>query len=209
MSEGRPSDGKSNPEVMARLVLSVNPDFQRPSGVHLPLSINFAEFLTPPAARLTDEEIVQRFDHNVKTKYYEQLELFYNLLGNVISWEAKGPRVVAALIDLIEADSTIPSDALFYVRPFGQPVKKSELREIDCICILSFVFGVWHYIITKIRDNTVGADTISYFLDSSGEIRSVRKFVSKIGIETAKKISTSVAPQNVNGKITATQSLKK
>lgn len=197
MSEGRPGDGKSNPEVMARLVRSVNPDFQMPSGRSFNTftsDYKLCRTSDTPAAGLTDEEIVQRFDHQVKTKYYEHLGFFYGLLENTINWEVKGPRLVASLIDLIEEDSTIPSDALFYVRPYGQPVKKSELKKIECICIPSFVFGVWHYIITKIRDNTVGADTISSFLDNSGESRSERKFVSAIGIETVKKISTSVQP---------------
>lgn len=197
MSEGRPGDGKSNPEVMARLVRSVNPDFQMPSGRSFNTftsDYKLCRTSDTPAAGLTDEEIVQRFDHQVKTKYYEHLGFFYGLLENTINWEVKGPRLVASLIDLIEADSTIPSDALFYVRPYGQPVKKSELRKIECICILSFVFGVWHYIITKIRDNTVGSDTISSFLDNSGESRSERKFVSAIGIETVEKIITSVQP---------------
>lgn len=134
MSEGRPGDGKSNPEVMARLVRSVNPDFQMPSGRSFNTftsDYKLCRTSDTPAAGLTDEEIVQRFDHQVKTKYYEHLGFFYGLLENTINWEVKGPRLVASLIDLIEADSTIPSDALFYVRPYGQPVKKSELKKLN------------------------------------------------------------------------------
>lgn len=197
MSEGRPGDGKSNPEVMARLVRSVNPDFQMPSGRSFNTftsDYKLCRTSDTPAAGITDEQIVQRFDHQVKTKYYEYLGLFYGLLENAISWGVKGPWLVAALIDLIEADSTIPSDALFYVRPYGQPVKKSELRKIECICTPSFLLGVWHYIITKIRDNTVGVDTISHFLDDSGESRSERKFVSNIGSQTVDSIEVSLQP---------------
>lgn len=163
MSEGRPADGKSNPEIMTRLVRSVNPDFQMPSGRSFNTftsDYKLCRTSDTPAAGLTDEQIVQQFDHTVKTKYYEHLGLFYGLLENSISWGTKGPWLIAALIDLIEADITIPSDALFYVRPYGQPVKKSELRKIECICTPSFLLGVWHYIITKIHDNTVGVDTI-------------------------------------------------
>ncbi len=197
MSEGRPGDGKSNPEIMGRLVRSVNPGFQMPSGRSFnTFTSNYKLCRTSdtPAAGLTDEQIVQQFDHNVKTKYYEYLGLFYGLLENAISWEIKGPWLVAAFIELIETDTTIPSDALFYVRPYGQPVKKAELRKIECICAPSFLLGVWHYIITKIRDNTVGVDTISHFLDDSGESRSERKFVSNIGSKTVDSIEVSVQP---------------
>lgn len=66
MSEGRPSDGKSNPEIMGRLVRSVNLDFRMPSGR------SFSTFTSDyklcrasdtPVAGITDEQIVQHFDH--------------------------------------------------------------------------------------------------------------------------------------------------
>lgn len=80
------------------------------------------------------------------------------------------------------------------MRPYGQPVQKSELRSIECICIISFIFGVWHYIITNIRDNSVGIETLNYLLDESTEIHAERKFSSDIGKETVSKIKTSVQP---------------
>lgn len=132
MSEGRPADGKSNPEIMTRLVRSVNPDFQMPSGRSFNTftsDYKLCRTSDTPAAGLTDEQIVQQFDHTVKTKYYEHLGLFYGLLENSISWGTKGPWLIAALIDLIEADITIPSDALFYVRPYGQPRLKNQNSE--------------------------------------------------------------------------------
>lgn len=197
VSEGRTSDGKSNPEVFGRLIRSTNPDFKMPSGRSFNTftsDYKLCRSSDTPAASLTDESVIRQFDNIVKTKYYEHLGLFYQLLGNSISWEIKGAWLVAALLDLIEADTTISNDALFYVRPYGQPVPKSELRNLECICVISFVFGVWHYIITNVHDNSVGVATINCLLDKATESRAERKFSSNIGKQTVSEIKTSVQP---------------
>ena len=197
MGEGRFSDGKSNTEIFKRLIYATNPEFQMPSGR------SFNTFTSDykncrksdtVSVNLTDDSVIQKFDAIVKANYYEHLGFFFNLLENSISWEMKGPWLVAALLELIELDNTIPNDALFYVRPYGHPVQKSELRNIECICIISFVFGVWHYIITNVKDNTVGVDTIDYLLSEPSEIRAERKFSSNIGENTVSQIRTSVHP---------------
>lgn len=212
MGEGRMSDGKSNTEIFKRLIYATNPYFQMPSGR------SFNTFTSDykncrksdtVSVNLTDDSVIQQFDAAVKTNYYEHVGVFYNLLENSISWETKGPWLVVALIDLIENDTTIPNDALFYVRPYGQTVQKSELRNIECICIISFVFGVWHYIVTNIKDNSVGTDTINYLLNESTEFRAERKFSSDIGKETITKIKTSVHPPECEWKYYDNSALEK
>lgn len=197
VGEGRSSDGKSNPEIFKRLVQMVNPEFQMPSGRSFNTftsDYKLCRSSDSPSAGLTDSVLVQQFDDVIKNEFYERLGLFYGYMERAIDLERKGPWLVAALIDLIEADETIPADALFHVRPYGHEVKKSELRNIECICILSFLFGVWHYIITNIQDNTVGAATIDLFLEKTSESRAERKFVSDIGKQTINQIKTSIHP---------------
>ena len=195
VGDGRPTDGKSNPDILGKLVWILNPDFRMPEGR------SFATFTSDyklcktndtPAASITDERLIQKFNADIKNDYYSKVRLFYNRLQDAISWETKGNWLVAALIDLIEADETIADDELFYVRVYGQPVPKAELRSLECICTPAFVFGVWHYILTKRRDNLVGASTIDALLSKAGESRAERKFGSSIGLETAKAIKTSV-----------------
>lgn len=69
MSEGRPSDGKSNPEIMGRLGSFSEPKLSNA------IQALFSTFTSDyklcrasdiPVARITDEQIVQRFDHYVK-----------------------------------------------------------------------------------------------------------------------------------------------
>lgn len=197
MGEGRSSDGKSNPEIFSNLVLAVNPKFQMPSGRSFNTftsDYKLCRSSDSPSAGLTNELLIRQFDNDIKTKYYERLGLFFCRLERAIDFEVKGPWLVAALIDLIEADDTIPDNALFHVRPYGHAVKKADLRNIECICISSFVFGVWHYIITQVRDNTIGANTIDLLLENKSETRAERKFVSDIAKKTIAKIQTSVQP---------------
>lgn len=197
MGEGRSSDGKSNPEIFRNLILAVNPNFQIPAGRSFNTftsDYKLCRSSDSPAVRLTDELLIEKFDNDIKAKFYECLGLFNGHLERVIDFEIKGPWLVAALIDLIEADETIPDDALFYVRPYGHAVSKADLRNIECICIPAFIFGVWHYIITHIKDNTVGADTIDHLLSRNIESRAERKFASDIGKKTVSEISTSIQP---------------
>lgn len=193
--QGRPSNNMSNADLFARLVMTVNPDFKKPSGR------SFDTFTTEykmcrmndtPSVGLTDGVYVSKFDEAIKTKYYEKLLAFFQPLESAILWESKGPQLVAALLDLIDADDTISADAEFYVRPYGQTVTKAELRNIECICIPSFVFGVWHYIITKVQDNKVGVSTLDLLLDGDVETHGERKFISDIGKTTVSAIKTSV-----------------
>ena len=197
VGEGRSSDGKSNPDIFKNLVRTVNPKFQVPSGRSFNTftsDYKLCRSSNSPSAGLTDAFLINQFDHDIKTKYYECLGLFHGRLERAIDFEMKGTWLVAALIDLIEADDTIPDDELFYIRPYGHTVKKSELRNLECICIPSFILGVWHYIITHVRDNTVGADTIDQLLETKTESRSERKFISNIGNKTISEIKTSVQP---------------
>lgn len=193
--QGRPSEAMSNPDLFGRLVLTVNPDFKKPSGR------SFNTFTTEykmcrdtdtPYVGLTDDHYVRQFNEGIKTKYYEKLLFFFTALESAILWDTKGPWLVAALLDLIDADDTIPADAEFHVRPYGQTVTKAELRNIECICIPAFVFGVWHYIITKVQDNKVGVHTLDMLLENATENHGERKFTSDIGNETLSTINTSV-----------------
>lgn len=197
MGDGRTSDGLSNPEVFSYLIRTVNKDFQIPSGRSFNTftsDYKLCRTCDSPSAGLTDKFLVQQFDANIKAAFYKTLQPFFAYLELTVNLEVKGPWLVAALLDLIEGDHTIPDSAEFHVRPYGHPVKKSDLRNIPCICIPSFIFGVWHYIITHIPDNTVGAATIDQLLEKSSERRAERKFISPIGQETVSKIKTSIHP---------------
>lgn len=126
---GRPSDKKSNPEIFGSLVKFTNPDFIMPEGR------SFGTFTSDyklcrksdsPAAMLTDSIIVHNFDQRMRTDYYTNVQYFYRILENSISWSVKGQWLVAALLDLIKADDTIPDDAAFYVRIYGESIIKKS-----------------------------------------------------------------------------------
>ena len=80
--QGRPSEAMSNPDLFGRLVLTVNPDFKKPSGR------SFNTFTTEykmcrdtdtPYVGLTDDHYVRQFNEGIKTKYYEKLLFFFKI----------------------------------------------------------------------------------------------------------------------------------
>ncbi len=166
----RPSEAMSNPDLFGRLVLTVNPDFKKaPSGR------SFNTFTTEykmcrdtdtPYVGLTDDHYVRQFNEGIKTKYYEKLLFFFTALESAILWDTKGP--CCRTLDLIDADDTIPADAI-PVRPYGQTVTKSRTEKYQMHLRSGFRFWVWHYIITKVQDNKVGVHTLDMLLENATE----------------------------------------
>ena len=192
---GRPSDKKSNPEIFGSLVKFTNPDFVMPDGR------TFATFTSDyklcrksdsPVAMLTDDEIIRSFDYAICNSYTSNLQKFSQFLSDSISLNAKGTWLVAALIDMIVSDESIPDNAEFYIQPDGKPIIKAGLKKEDRYSVTAFLLGVWHYIIVNITDNKIGIDSLDLLLSTPSEKRAERKFNSEIGKSTASKIHTHI-----------------
>ncbi len=207
---GRSSEGRRNPDVFRDLIRTVNPDFKVTSDnkTHNVFTSNYklCKYSDNTAAHLTDKILVQDFDNDIKTKYSERLKTFSSWLNTIIDSEKMSSWLVAALLDLIEADDTISDSKQFYVLPNGQPVNKGDFRKIENICIPSFVLGVWHYIITQVQDNTVGKTTIAILTPSPTQPQSERKLTHPIGLKTVSEIKTYMTiPDNEDPNHTSTQ----
>lgn len=143
-------------------------------------------------AELTNEMLIQKFDNDIKTKYSEKLSQLNRDIKNTMNFEIKGLWLVAALIDLIESDNTILDDAQFFVQPDGSTIKKKDLRNIKTVCFPAFILGVWHYIITNVKDNTIGKETLNLLLKKQHEKRAGREFVSDIGKNSVYELEKTV-----------------
>lgn len=191
ITKGRSSEGKSEPEVFERLVITVIPAFKKPDGNSFNVftsGYKLCKKRDASSVNLTENWRVEQFDTAVKAEYSTKIKIFVELMGECIDFNEKGKWLVAALLDLIEADDNIPEDALFYVMPDGNAVKKADLWNIERICVPSFILGVWHYIVTQVSDNTVGEETIDRLLDKNTASYNQRKFISNIGYKTAMEI---------------------
>lgn len=168
MGSGRAADGKSEPDVFAKLIQTVIPDFQKPSSGRtfntFTSDYKLCRKSDSPTAPLTDPCIVRSYNSEVINNYTDKLSEFSAFLDASIDIEQHGRWFVAALLDLIEADESIPDNAEFFILPNGESVNKDMLAEEEDYCVPSFLMGVWHYIITRIMDNTIGVSTINRLL---------------------------------------------
>ncbi len=192
MGSGRTSDGKSEPDVFEKLIQTAIPDFQKPSSGR-----SFNTFTSDyklcrksdaPTAPLTDPRVVRNYNADVINKYSDKLSEFSAFLDTTIDLETNGRWLVAALLDLIEADESIPDNAEFFILPNGESVNKDMLSDEEEYCAPAFLMGVWHYIITHIMDNTVGASTLKALL-SQTTANAERQFDRNFGATRSEQIT--------------------
>ena len=111
-----------------------------------------------------DRDAVKDFSDKIgdPIQYVQILKEMEDFVGNYLSQkEEKQTWLVHALLELIDSDDLIPSDAVFYINKDGQSViKKKLVSDTPNIYAPSFLLGIWHYIIANVDDNLVGKNTL-------------------------------------------------
>lgn len=125
-----------------------------------------------------DEVHAKSFDLLVKKEYSTALERMYDFAKAHLNEEFDHSIIllVAALRDLIKSDSSIPDDAMFYVKESGRPISKAELCSTTRFSLQAFLLGVWHYIVSNQVDNTLGRDTYLSWLKTTESNHKVLEF---------------------------------
>lgn len=106
------------------------------------------------------------FNERVKNDYQKSLENMRTFMNNFLNTDANEIYIqfINSLLDLIEIDKTIDANDLFYVLPDGNPIVKSDFCNFSNgsfdVCFPAFLLGIWHFIISKREDNSVGSATI-------------------------------------------------
>lgn len=161
------SDGLSDPELLEDLIKVVCPTTMNPpestfkqntsayknctksSGTYLPFKKGSAE--------------IRSFDDCVRNHYATALFRMTTFVDNYldIGTETKNDEnLVKALVEIIDADGEILSDAEFYIDESGTPSTKNEILHAEELCFQSFLVGVWHFILINCTDNLLGRSTI-------------------------------------------------
>ncbi|MFA5561606.1 MAG: hypothetical protein WDA00_03075 [Eubacteriales bacterium] len=99
--------------------------------------------------------------------------------------EDKAAWLFKAFLEVIEKDTNI--DKNFIIE--GKQMSKSEVLNIDNISLASFALGVWHYVVTNVKDNTVGQATFNNWHTKKGDTNSKWVFNSDIGNEIKRAIT--------------------
>ncbi len=89
---------------------------------------------------------------------------------------ARKERLVKSILQLIREDESIQNDQEFYVRGYEEPFSKQVLSVTVDFCFTSFLLGIWHYCMTKARNNVVGKETYQSWFPNGD-----KEFVSSIG----------------------------
>ena len=96
------------------------------------------------------------------SQYAEVLKGMEKLISdNLSANEDRQKELVHDLLELIDADNTIPDNAAFFVMKDGKSVQKKRLiSNTPELYFPSFILGIWHYIIENVFDNGVGKETL-------------------------------------------------
>ena len=130
----------------------------------------------------SDVSTYNSFDNAIKTKYFDTLNRMFVFTNEYLSVEnsAKIEWLIKALLDVIEHDTDIKDEDLFYICRNGENVTKSNLIKLSDIEFEPFLLGVLHYILLERKDNTLGRSTFESW--NTKELpNSEWNFVSNVG----------------------------
>ena len=188
-------------DIFGDLIKIAYPDFQAPaSGRSLSTyASNYkkCELSANALFPITDEDLINAFDITIKSDYASAMQAMLIFADRYINMSLKSRWLAYALIELIQNDTSIARDDLFYIDPDGQPVNKAEMLALKSITLQPFLLGVWHYIITHKPDNTIGKDTFSALHTKSGESNSLWIFSSEIGKKSSCMIDVNILDSGV------------
>jgi len=87
---------------------------------------------------------------------------------------------------VIAQDENIDPGQIFYVCEDGSTMTKDQIIHAATICVQPFLLGIWHYVITGIDDNRIGADTYNEWCPSQGGAE--RSYIAAIGEHSTRSI---------------------
>lgn len=187
------SDGLKDPNVLIGLIRVINPDYIEPAGDALKGKTNdFKSCKTSTGEYLPfgNTVEVEEFDNRVQTSYQDALGAMATFVDTFLETGTavkKDERLVKALIDLIQQDTSINGDEEFYILEDGGKIKKDALGDLTNVCLPAFLLGVWHYVVVNRKDNKVGKDTYNSWCPPAGG--GPRNYSGNMGKTLAQEIS--------------------
>ena len=196
-------DGLSNPEVLSGLIRVVNPEFQSP--IKDTFKTNTSNYMKCKISSGTyfpfdEPATIDSFDQRIKNDYHKALSAmarFVNTYLVVGTASGKDIRLVKALIELIAADESIADQDQLYCCEDGQPLIKAKLVEIQEVNLPAFLLGIWHYIMTSRKDNTIGAETYNRWHKAPSEPHGKWAYIGPNGVRITREIRVTFGIESV------------
>lgn len=159
--EGK-ADGLNNQELLKALIRVFDPGYLEPAKPTF--QQNTSAYRSCKMAQGTylpfnQEDIVSDFDNQVRTNYMAPLNRMKEFVDRFINVEYRGEQLAKRLLGLVAADVSIKDSQEFFINADWNPVTKMQLVLLDEVNLDGLLLGLWHYIVTRVPDNTVGAAT--------------------------------------------------
>lgn len=183
------SDDHSNPLVMRDFIYAFTESDNYGSEKDTSLYLNCGSEGTINLP-FNDIAVVTTYDNLVKADYAKALRRMSEFAKWHLNLELK-EWLVKALLEIIENDSDIQEDELFYIESSGEPISKADIRNMTEFEFQPFIVGILHYVLIKRRElNHIGVDTLDSF--SEQKTRKPRKYTGHIGDGIKRSISVAV-----------------
>jgi hypothetical protein len=191
------TDGLSQIDLLIELVRIVKPNFDPPAKEStLKKNVgNYRQCIDNGGSSFEavwhSENDVINFKQRHANKYNSVLADMIKLTNRFID-ESKTEWLVKAIIETINGDLSIDRG---YSLNFGEKVViKSDLPSIDDVNLPAFLLEIWRYIVTNVKDNTVGQATFKKWHKQKGDTHSEWLFDGGCGIGTTITRKITVLP---------------
>lgn len=156
------SDGLSDPDMMSGLVQAITGNclhayadsLKKNTSQFRECHINGSTYIP-----FSDSSTVSNYDYNIKHNYNSALLRMCEFAEKYLD-QMKVTWLVRVLLDVMDQDTDISDNALFYVQSDGLPLSKTDVLAKSWLEFQSFLVGIIHYILVNRQDNTAGRDTI-------------------------------------------------
>lgn len=160
------SDGLNNQDLLKALMRIVDEGYPEPPASTF--AQNCSAFRACQLSHSTyvpldDADIIKRFDRRVRSDYGSALDEVSVLVDRFIAPGDKRLLLARRLLGVLASDETIPNDQKFFARVSGTPVSKHELLNASQVCLDALLLGLWHYVVTRVPDNSQGRETFEYW----------------------------------------------
>lgn len=94
------------------------------------------------------EELMDQFDMDAQSSDSQALRMMKEFVDECIR-KGSEENLVSSLLDVIEQDSSILDNSVFYISADGTPTTKEELSSKTSFVLAPFLLGVWHFILKQ------------------------------------------------------------
>lgn len=189
------ASGLSEPEALLALTKALIPDIPQPMSTEMKsLKDNTRDFKAcirngGTFYRLGDTAVLKNFDECVKNQYEVPLAAMVKFVEDFLDVRTstkKDEYLIKGLVEMLDADTTIDGNEVFYVCQNGGTMTKNQILMSNHFCVPAFLLGLWHYALTVVRDNTVGQSTYDEFCPKRGGAE--RVYTKTLGEDSVRDI---------------------